>query len=109
MPRKNRSPRPKRPTGSPKRGWPEGGRVSLPADPQPLWKSIAAALLSLLFAGLGHLILEQYVRAGILIAAGLVVYSLTTYWPPLTALNIVLFVFAAFDAFSIGRRGFGIV
>lgn len=83
--------------------------ANLQAAPQPLWKSITAALLSLLFAGLGHLLLEQYLRAGILIAAGLMIYTLTTYWPPLTALNIVLFIFAAFDAFSIGRRGFGII
>ncbi|MBI3802166.1 MAG: hypothetical protein HY282_00185 [Nitrospirae bacterium] len=79
------------------------------AGPRPLWKAISAALLSLLFAGLGHLILAEYGRGALLLSAGIAVYSLTAYWPPATALNIVLFIFAAFDAFSIGRRGFGIV
>ena len=109
MPKKNQSSRPKRPTGSPKRGLPEGSAASPSVAPQPLWKSILAALLSIVFAGLGHLILEEYVRGGLLMAVGLLIYTLTTYWPPATALNIVLFIFAAFDAFSIGRRGFGIV
>lgn len=86
----------------------EGAVEPQPAPP-PLWKPITAALLSMAFAGLGHFILQEYLRGGLLMAGGLLIFSLTAYWPPATAFNIVLFVFAAFDAFSIGRRGFGIV
>lgn len=74
-----------------------------------LWKAVTAALLSIVFAGLGHFLLQEYARGGALLAAGLLIFSLTAYWPPATAFNIILFIFAAFDAFSIGRRGFGIV
>lgn len=87
----------------------EGSGVEPQAAPQPLWKPVTAALLSMAFAGLGHFLLREYLRGGLLMAAGLMIFSLTAYWPPATALNIILFVFAAFDAFSIGRRGFGIV
>ncbi|NKE70042.1 hypothetical protein [Candidatus Manganitrophus noduliformans] len=88
-----------------------GLRLESEAEPRSatLWKPVTAALLSMVFAGLGHFLLQAYARGGVLLAAGALIFSLTAYWPPATALNIMLFVFAAFDAFSIGRRGFGIV
>ncbi len=93
----------------PKPGLREESGIEPQASLQPLWKPVTAALLSMVFAGLGHFLLQKYARGGVLLAAGALIFSLTAYWPPATALNIILFVFAAFDAFSIGRRGFGIV
>lgn len=76
---------------------------------QKLFKPILAALLSLLFAGVGHLFLRQYVRGIFFIIMGGFTYMISDYWPRGTLLNMILFVVAAFDAFSFGKRGYGIL
>ena len=71
-------------------------------------KPILAALLSLVFAGLGHLALKQYTRAVFFLIPASFLWKLTDYWPQMMLGNIILFIFSAVDAFSIGKRGIGI-
>ncbi len=75
----------------------------------PLVKALIAALLSLLFAGLGHLYLERYPRAFLLIGLGALLYVGAAFFPPATLINLGLFIFSAFDAFSFGCHGHGIL
>lgn len=83
------------------------------AEPQAqsgiIWKPIIAAALSFLFAGLGHFYLREYLRGGVYFVLAAFLYKISGYSPRAEMLNMVLFVFAAFDAYSFGRRGHGIV
>lgn len=83
------------------------------AEPQTqsgvIWKPIIAAALSFLFAGLGHLYLRQYLRGGLYLLLASFLWGISDYSPRAEMLNVILFVFAAFDAFSFGKRGHGIV
>ncbi len=72
-------------------------------------KPIIAAILSLVFAGLGQLFLREYVRAVLFILPALLLLQLAHYWPQMVLANIMLFIFAAVDAFSLGKRGIGIL
>ena len=78
----------------------------------PFWKTwftaITAALLSLVFAGLGHLFLFSD-RGLLLFVLAILLYFFAPMWELAFYLNIMLFIFSAADAFSIGYRGFGIV
>jgi hypothetical protein len=78
----------------------------------PSWTSwlnaVTAALLSLVFAGLGHLFLFND-RGLLLFGAALILYFFTPVWEAAFYLNSMLFVFSAVDAFSIGYRGYGII
>ncbi|SRR6266446_5700844 len=78
----------------------------------PFWKTwftaITAALLSLVFAGLGHLFLFHD-RGLLLFGLAIVLYFFTPMWEFAFYLNTMLFIFSAVDAFSIGYRGFGII
>ena len=78
----------------------------------PSWTSwlsaITAALLSLVFAGLGHLFLFQD-RGLLLFGLAIVLYFFTPIWEFAFYLNSMLFIFSAVDAFSIGYRGYGII
>ena len=78
----------------------------------PLWKTwltaITAALLSLVFAGLGHLFLLSD-RGLLLFVLAILLYFFAPMWQLAFYLNIMLFIFSAADAFSIAYRGFGIV
>jgi len=71
-------------------------------------KPILAAILSLGFAGLGHLFLKEYGRGALFIIPALFLWKLADYWPQMTLANIMLFIFCAVDAFSFGKRGVGI-
>jgi hypothetical protein len=73
------------------------------------WRPLIAAGLSLVFAGLGHLYLRQYGRGIIILIVAYFLLTLSDYSPRSWLLNIVLFIFSAFDAFSFGKRGHGIV
>ncbi|MBI3802167.1 MAG: hypothetical protein HY282_00190 [Nitrospirae bacterium] len=80
-----------------------------PVGPKPVWRPILAALLSLVFAGLGHLFLRQYLRGVLFIFFALSLLGISDYSPRAMMLNIILFVFSAFDAFSFAKRGFGVI
>jgi hypothetical protein len=71
-------------------------------------KPIVAAILSLAFAGLGHLVLREYARAILFILPALFLWKLADYYPQMSLANMMLFIFAAVDAFSFGKRGIGI-
>ncbi|GEM_PF-2553450 len=87
----------------------KGKTTELPTGSETLWRAIIAALLSLVFAGLGHLYLRRYGRAFLYLLLGLFLLRTSGYSPRAMMLNIILFVFSAFDAFSLARRGYGIV
>jgi hypothetical protein len=74
-----------------------------------VWRPIIAAALSFLFAGLGHFYLRQYVRGGIFFVLAFFLYRISGYSPRAEMLNLIVFVFAAFDAFSFGKRGHGVI
>lgn len=76
-------------------------------EPDPV-RPIIAAVLSLVFAGLGHLYLRKWGRGCTFLFLAFFLFRISGYSPRAMMLNVVLFVFAAFDAFSFGKRGFGI-
>jgi ABC-type multidrug transport system permease subunit len=71
-------------------------------------KPIIASILSLVFAGLGHLFLRQYGLALLFAMPASFLWKLTDYYPQMLLGNIILFIVAAVDAFSFGKRGIGI-
>jgi len=79
-----------------------------PAPSGTTWKPIVAAALSVLFAGLGHLFLRQYLRGGAYLVLAFFLYRISGYSPRAEMLNLILFIFSAVDAFSFAKRGFGI-
>lgn len=87
----------------------KGAEGSVRPAPENRWRPIVAALLSLLFAGLGHLYLRRYGRGGLLLILALFLLRTSGYSPRAMMLNVILFVFSAFDAYSFGKRGFGII
>lgn len=74
-----------------------------------LVRPIVAAVLSLVFAGLGHLYLRKWGRGVSILFVAAFLFKISGYSPRAMMLNVVLFVFSAFDAFSYGKRGYGIV
>ena len=78
-------------------------------EPTVVWRPIVAALLSLIFAGLGHVYLRRYGRGVLFLGMSLFLLTVSDYSPRAWMLNVILFVFSAFDAFSFGKRGFGIL
>ncbi|MFY9268242.1 MAG: hypothetical protein WAO55_00665 [Candidatus Manganitrophaceae bacterium] len=72
------------------------------------WRPTIAAVLSLVFAGLGHFYLRRYGRGAVFLFLALLLFRLSGYSPRAYMLNLTLFIFAAFDAFSFAKRGFGI-
>ena len=74
----------------------------------PVWKPALAALLSLVFAGLGHLFVRAYLRAVAFFVPNYFLYTISDYWPNGVLLNIVCFIIAAFDAYSLAKNGRGI-
>lgn len=81
--------------------------VILP-DLKGLKGGTVAGFFSLAFAGIGHLYVRQYPRAFLFLLAGLFTYMIFDYSPKSVLFNVPLFIIAAFDAFSFGKRGFGI-
>ena len=72
-------------------------------------KPILAGILSLFFAGLGQLFLREYARGVLFIIPALFLWKLADYWPQMTLANMMLFIFSAVDAFSLGKRRIGIL
>jgi len=85
-----------------------GPPTSRPHANVPVWKPVLAALLSLVFAGLGHLFVRAYFRAFSFFLPNGFLYVISDYWPNGVLLNIVCFIFAAFDAYSLAKNGRGI-
>lgn len=73
-------------------------------------RAIFAAALSLVLAGLGHFFLGLWRGVWFAVPSAVLLYL---YWMNLWGLADVIFlslgIFAAFDAFSFARRGYGIV
>jgi len=72
------------------------------------WHGVRAASLSVI-AGLGHLYLGE--KSGYtFLAFGLVLVLISrTIWPPAELLYLSFAIFSAVDAFSIAKRGHGLV
>lgn len=72
------------------------------------WHGVRAASLSII-AGLGHLYLGE--KSGYtFLAFGLVMLAISrTIWPPAELLYLSFAIFSAVDAFSIAKRGHGLV
>ena len=72
------------------------------------WHGLRAASLSVV-AGLGHLYLGEKTWYGFL-AFGLSLLVISrTVWRPAELLYVSFAIFSAFDAFSIARRGHGLM
>ncbi len=67
-----------------------------------------ACFFSLVFAGLGQLYVGEYGKGFFFILGGRFAYMISDYSPRFLLFGIVLFIIAAVDAFSLGKRGFGI-
>ncbi|MEK7703103.1 MAG: hypothetical protein AAB317_03990 [Nitrospirota bacterium] len=76
---------------------------------KPPIKPVIAAILSLVFAGLGHFFIRQYVRGVLFLIPSLFLWKLADYWSQMALANLIIFIFAAFDSFSLEKRGIGIV
>ncbi len=72
------------------------------------WHGLRAASLSIV-PGVGHLYLGE--KKGYLIVAFSVTLFLIsrTIWPPAELLYLSLAIFSAFDAYSIAKRGHGLM
>jgi hypothetical protein len=72
------------------------------------WHGLRAASLSVI-AGLGHLYLGEKIGYTFL-AFGLTLFIISrTIWPPAELLYLSFAIFSAVDAFSIAKRGHGLV
>jgi hypothetical protein len=80
---------------------------------RPLRPGATAAILagsfSLFFAGIGQLFLREYARGALFFVPALFLWKLADYWPQMVLANQMLFIFSAVDAFSLGKRGIGIL
>ncbi len=109
MPEKKETP-PTEEAGPPAEAeWEKGKTAEARVGSKLPWRPMLAALLSLVFAGLGHLYLRRYGRGFLFLGLGLFFYQISGYSPRAMMLNVILFVFSAFDAFSWGKRGIGII
>lgn len=70
---------------------------------------LIAGFFSLVFAGFGQIYVRQYTRGVLFITTAVFAYMTTDYSSKSWVFNNILFVFAAIDAFSLGKRGIGIV
>ncbi len=70
---------------------------------------LIAGIFSLVFAGLGQLYVRQYTRGFVFVLTGVFAYMTSGYSSKSVIFNDILFVFAAVDAFSYGKRGIGIL
>jgi len=70
---------------------------------------LIAGLFSLIFAGLGQLYVREYGRAFLFILIAVFSYMTTGYSGKAWVLNNVVFILSAVDAFSIAKRGIGII
>ncbi len=70
---------------------------------------LVAGIFSLIFAGLGQFYVRQYLRGFLFSFGAVFTYMIREYSPRSIVFNIVLFIIAAIDAFSFGKRGIGIL
>jgi len=78
-------------------------------DQKGMRGGLLAGLFSLIFAGLGQLYVREYARAFLFILTAVFCYMTTGYSGKAWIANNVLFIIAAVDAFSFGKRGIGIL
>ncbi len=93
---------------SPQSSSADGAKPDAVRSTVPIWKPALAVLLSLTFAGLGHLVVGAYLRAFAFLVPNLFLYTIAGYWPNGVLLMIVCFILAAFDAYSLAKNGRGI-
>jgi len=75
---------------------------------EKMWHGLRAATLSIL-AGLGHLYLGEK-RGYTVLAFGLALLVISrTIWQPAELLYLSFAIFSAFDAYSIAKRGHGLM
>ena len=72
------------------------------------WHGLRAASLSVI-AGLGHLYLGEKNGYGFLAFGVTLLVISRTIWPPAELLYLSFAIFTAVDAFSIAKRGHGLV
>lgn len=72
------------------------------------WHGLRAASLSVL-AGVGHLYLGEK-RGYVVLAVGVLLLTISrAIWQPAELLYLSLAIFSAFDAYSIAKRGHGLM
>ncbi len=81
----------------------------LPSLRHGLKGGLVAGFFSLAFAGLGQLYVREYGRGMVFIVIAVFAYMTTGYSAKADVLNKVLFIVSAIDAFSLGKRGIGIL
>jgi len=72
------------------------------------WHGLRAASLSIV-AGVGHLYLGAKRGYGIFLFGMVLLLLSRTMWPPAELLYISLAIFSAVDAYSIAKRGHGLM
>lgn len=70
---------------------------------------LIAGVFSLIFAGLGQLYVREYGRGLLFIIVAVFAYMTTNYSAKSWVFNNIVFIVSAIDAFSIGKRGIGIL
>ena len=84
------------------------GRVELRV--QGTGRAVFAAVLCLALAGLGHMFLGQWRGIWFAIPSALFLYlHFAGLWEFADVAFLMLGIFSAFDAFSIAKRGYGII
>ncbi|MBN4054605.1 hypothetical protein JYT87_02740 [Nitrospira defluvii] len=78
-------------------------------DLKGLKGGLLAGFFSLMFAGLGQFYVRQYLRGFLFSFGAVFTYMIREYSPRSEVFNIILFIIAAIDAFSFGKRGIGIL
>lgn len=81
----------------------------LPSLQHGLKGGLVAGFFSLAFAGLGQLYVREYGRGVIFILIAVFAYMTTGYSAKAWVFNNILFIVSAIDAFSLGKRGIGIL
>jgi len=77
-------------------------------DMRGLKGGLIACFFSLAFAGFGQFYVRQYMRGFLFTFGAVFSYMMRNYSAKSEIFNIVLFLVAAVDAFSYGKRGIGI-
>jgi hypothetical protein len=72
------------------------------------WHGLRAASLSLV-AGVGHLYLGEKRGYTIFVFGMALLIISRTVWPPAELLYVSLVIFSAFDAYSVAKRGYGLM
>ncbi len=70
---------------------------------------LIAGFFSLIFAGLGQLYVREYGRGMLFIIVAVFAHMTINYSAKSWVFNNILFIISAVDAFSLGKRGIGIL